>query len=86
MGVAGRPVERAAGGELWQTLGPARGLLWYLKSSGYKAQSLAHWREINAHEFCEVAGVDQARLLAGACRDPRHGPAAQSARLAVAGH
>ncbi len=47
---------------------------------------MAHRREIYAHEFWEVAGVDQARLLAGARRDPRHGPAAQAARLTDAGH
>jgi hypothetical protein len=42
--------------------------------------------EIYAHEFWEVARAAQARLLAGPRRDPRHGPAAQSARLADAGH
>ena len=47
---------------------------------------MEHRREIYAHEFREVAGVDQGRLLAGPRRDARHGPAAQAARLTDAGH
>jgi hypothetical protein len=47
---------------------------------------VVHRWEIYAHEFWEVAGVDQARLLAGPHCDTRHGPAAQAARLTDAGH